>query len=61
MSVEEEDSLKSSFSFLKRFAEQGEQGMYMQQDASECWNELTRLLMQEVPSKDAEKTDKKFS
>lgn len=44
-----------------RFAEQGEQGMYMQQDASECWNELTRLLMQEVPSKDAEKTDKKFS
>lgn len=44
-----------------RFAEQGEQGMYMQQDASECWNELTRLLMQEVPSKDAEKTDKKFA
>lgn len=44
-----------------RFAEQGEQGIYMQQDASECWTELMRLLMQEIPAKDAEKTSKTFS
>ena len=44
-----------------RFAEQGEQGMYMQQDASECWTELMRLLMQEVPAKDASKTAKSFA
>ncbi|XP_042237979.1 ubiquitin carboxyl-terminal hydrolase 14-like isoform X2 [Homarus americanus] len=44
-----------------RFAEQGEQGMYMQQDASECWTELMRLLMQEVTAIDASKTSKNFS
>lgn len=49
------------FVLLVRFAEQGEQGMYMQQDASECWTELMRLLMQEVPAKDAAKTSKNFA
>ncbi|KAK8744474.1 hypothetical protein OTU49_000825 [Cherax quadricarinatus] len=48
-------------STFPRFAEQGEQGMYMQQDASECWTELMRLLMQEVPAKDSSKTHKSFS
>lgn len=48
-------------STFPRFAEQGEQGMYMQQDASECWTELMRLLMQEVPAKDASKTSKSFA
>ncbi|MPC29954.1 Ubiquitin carboxyl-terminal hydrolase 14 [Portunus trituberculatus] len=48
-------------STFPRFAEQGEQGMYMQQDASECWTELMRLLMQEVPAKDASKTAKSFA
>ncbi|KAK7073067.1 Ubiquitin carboxyl-terminal hydrolase 14 [Halocaridina rubra] len=43
-----------------RFAEQGEQGMYMQQDASECWTELVRLLMQEIPADGPEKTSKEF-
>lgn len=48
-------------STFPRFAEQGEQGMYMQQDASECWTELMRLLMQEIPSKDPTTTAKSFS
>ncbi|XP_064111774.1 ubiquitin carboxyl-terminal hydrolase 14-like [Macrobrachium nipponense] len=43
-----------------RFAEQGEQGMFMQQDASECWTELMRLLMQEVPAKESDKTAANF-
>ncbi|CAL4125423.1 unnamed protein product, partial [Meganyctiphanes norvegica] len=44
-----------------RFAEQGEQGMYMQQDASECWTELMRLLQDELPAKEPEKTLKNYS
>lgn len=49
------------FQFGVRFAEQGEQGMYMQQDASECWTELMRLLMQEIEPIDKDKTHKNFT
>ncbi|RWS27505.1 ubiquitin carboxyl-terminal hydrolase 14-like protein [Leptotrombidium deliense] len=31
-----------------RFAEKGEQGGYMQQDANECWTELVRVLQQKL-------------
>jgi len=48
-------------STFPRFAEQGEQGMYMQQDASECWTELMRLLQDELPAKEPEKTLKNYS
>lgn len=48
-------------STFPRFAEQGEQGMYMQQDASECWTELMRLLQEELPAKEPEKTLKNYS
>ncbi|XP_068216889.1 ubiquitin carboxyl-terminal hydrolase 14 [Palaemon carinicauda] len=43
-----------------KFAEQGEQGKFLQQDASECWTELMRLLMQEITAKDPEKTAQNF-
>lgn len=33
-----------------RFAIKNEQGVFMQQDASECWTELIRVLQQIVPS-----------
>ncbi|XP_076054607.1 ubiquitin specific protease 14 [Oratosquilla oratoria] len=42
------------------FAEQGEQGVYLQQDASECWTELVRLLMEELPPLNKEKVADKF-
>ncbi|KAB7496103.1 Ubiquitin carboxyl-terminal hydrolase 14 [Armadillidium nasatum] len=44
-----------------RFAEVGEGGKYMQQDASECWTELFRLFQDVLPPKNKEKVDKKFS
>ena len=33
-----------------RFAEKGEQGVYQQQDANECWIELLGLLKRKLPS-----------
>ncbi|UYV72716.1 USP14 [Cordylochernes scorpioides] len=32
-----------------RFAEKGERGGFMQQDANECWTELVRILQQKLP------------
>jgi ubiquitin carboxyl-terminal hydrolase 14 len=32
-----------------QFSTTGEQGMYQQQDASECWTELIRILQQKLP------------
>lgn len=32
------------------FAEKTEQGVYQQQDANECWNQLVRMLHQRLPS-----------
>lgn len=43
-----------------RFAEQGSQGDFMQQDASECWTELLRLLQDSLLPKDQQKTDQRF-
>lgn len=34
-----------------RFAEKGAGGVYMQQDANECWTELVRMLQQKLPAK----------
>ncbi len=33
-----------------RFAEKGEGGVYLQQDANECWTELIRMLQQKLRS-----------
>ncbi|XP_015516804.1 ubiquitin carboxyl-terminal hydrolase 14 [Neodiprion pinetum] len=35
-----------------RFAEKSEHGGFQQQDASECWTELVRMLQQKLPAKD---------
>lgn len=32
-----------------QFAEKGEQGVYQQQDANECWTEIVRCLQQKLP------------
>ncbi|KAF2346170.1 Peptidase C19 ubiquitin carboxyl-terminal hydrolase, partial [Trinorchestia longiramus] len=37
-----------------RFAEKGPQGAYMQQDASECWTELLRVLQDSLEPKQPE-------
>lgn len=33
-----------------RFAEKNEHGVYIQQDANECWTEVMRMLQQKLPS-----------
>lgn len=35
-----------------RFAEKSEHGGFQQQDASECWTELVRMLQQKLPAKE---------
>uniref|UniRef100_A0A6M2DS33 Ubiquitin carboxyl-terminal hydrolase n=1 Tax=Xenopsylla cheopis TaxID=163159 RepID=A0A6M2DS33_XENCH len=35
---------------LPRFAEKSNRGDYIQQDANECWTELTRMLQENLPS-----------
>lgn len=35
-----------------RFAEKSEHGRFQQQDASECWTELIRMLQQQLPAKE---------
>ncbi|KAK3580958.1 hypothetical protein CHS0354_006985 [Potamilus streckersoni] len=36
-----------------RFAEKGENGSFMQQDANECWTEIVRCLQQKLPAVDS--------
>ncbi|XP_054710171.1 ubiquitin carboxyl-terminal hydrolase 14-like isoform X2 [Uloborus diversus] len=35
---------------VPRFAEKNEHGVYLQQDANECWTEVMRMLQQKLPS-----------
>ncbi|KAL9981188.1 hypothetical protein ACROYT_G009858 [Oculina patagonica] len=37
-------------SVFPQFAEKTEQGIYMQQDANECWTQIVRMLQQKLPA-----------
>ncbi|XP_055371484.1 ubiquitin carboxyl-terminal hydrolase 14 [Condylostylus longicornis] len=41
-----------------QFAQTGENGTYRQQDASECWSELLKMLQQKLPPKDSTEAKK---
>lgn len=58
--------LRTIHSAIPRFAQRGEGGVYQQQDANECWTELTRILQQYLKplsetSKHANLIDEYFS
>ncbi|GAB1603127.1 ubiquitin carboxyl-terminal hydrolase 14-like [Argonauta hians] len=40
-----------------RFAEKGEQGVFMQQDANECWTEVVRCLQQSLGVKNEQRAE----
>ncbi|GAB6033336.1 Ubiquitin carboxyl-terminal hydrolase 14 [Chamberlinius hualienensis] len=51
---------------VPRFAEKSEHGIYMQQDANECWSEVVRMLQQKLSrlgngSSDTTQVSKEFS
>ncbi|XP_022701102.1 ubiquitin carboxyl-terminal hydrolase 14-like isoform X1 [Varroa jacobsoni] len=41
--------LQALHTMFPRFAEKGEHGANMQQDANECWTEMMRMLQQQLP------------
>jgi len=47
--------LQALHTAFPRFAERGEQGVWQQQDASECWTEIMRMLQQRLPAEEGSK------
>jgi len=42
--------LQAVHTAFPRFAERGEHGVWVQQDANECWTEIVRMLQQKLPA-----------
>lgn len=50
--------LQSLHMAFPQFAQTGENGVYRQQDANECWIELLKMLQQNLPPKKGENTNR---
>jgi ubiquitin carboxyl-terminal hydrolase 14 len=44
--------LQAIHTAFPRFAERGEHGVWVQQDANECWTEIMRMLQQKLPTEE---------
>jgi ubiquitin carboxyl-terminal hydrolase 14 len=52
--------LQTLHAAFPQFAQTGEKGTYRQQDANECWIEVTKMLQQKLPMKQTEGNTKNF-